>query len=187
MARYEAPENPKRPRRQRSGKFDWTPVIGLLLGLIVTVIAMYFAWQFVSTGLATRQIDYQLPTSTVIQLTAPPSTTPTPTLVGQATPTSIATLTPEPTADLSIAPEIVSVGYYASVSNTGGAGLSLRGGPSTDNASLFLTPEDSIVLVLDGPVEGSGYTWWNVKLDDGTEGWMAAQYLVPSTAPQTGE
>ncbi len=187
MARYEAPQDPKRPRRQRGGKFDWTPLIGLFLGLIVTVIAVYFAWQVAQNLLAAPSIDVELPTPTVIQLTAPPSITPTATQVGQATPTPIATLTPEPTADISVAPEIVSTGFYARVSNTGGAGLSLRGGPSTDNVSLFLTPEDAVVLVVDGPVEGSGYSWWNVQLDDGTEGWMAAQYLIPTEAPQTGE
>ena len=187
MARYEAPQNPKRPRRQRREKFDWTPVIGLLLGLIVTVIGVYFAWQIAQNLLTTPPTDLQLPTPTVIQLTAPPSVTPTATEVNSVTPTSVATLTPQATTDLSVAPEVVSPGYYAQVTNTGGAGLSLRGGPSTDNVSLFLTAEDSIVLVLEGPEEGSGFSWWKVLLDDGTEGWMAAQYLIPAEAPETGE
>ncbi|HFC12537.1 MAG TPA: SH3 domain-containing protein, partial [Anaerolineae bacterium] len=178
MARYEAPPNPKRPRRQRGGKFDWTPLIGLLLGLIVTVVAVYLAWQFAQNLLAAPPIDVALPTPTVIQLTAPPSITPTPTAVGLASPTPIFTLTPQPTVDVSSAPEVVTAGYYAAVANTDGAGLSLRGGPSTDNVSLILVAEESVVLILEGPSESSGYSWWKVQLDDGTEGWMAAQYLV---------
>ncbi len=186
MAKYEAPQNPKRPRRQRSSNFDWTPIIGLFLGLIVTIIASYLAWQFAQRILATPAIDFQMPTPTVIQLTAPPSRTPTAEPVRVVTPTPIISQTPEATTDSSIAPEIVSVGYYAQVSNTGGAGLSLRGGPSTDNVALFLAPEGAIVLILEGPSDGSGFTWWKVLLDDGTEGWMAAQYLVPVAAPDTG-
>lgn len=184
MARYEAPQNPKRPRRQRGGKFDWTPLIGLFFGSVVTVIAVYLAWQLAQNFLASPSINVQLPTLTVIQLTAPPSITPTSTAVGLSSPTPIATLTPQPTADVSSAPEIVTTGYYASVANTDGAGLSLRGGPSTDNVSLILVAEASVVLILEGPTEGSGYSWWKVLLDDGTEGWMAAQFLVPAQAPQ---
>ncbi len=186
MARYQVPENPKRPRRNRNDSFDWVPIVGFLLGLVVTVAAVFFAYQWVTAYLETAPLDVELPDPVVTTLTAPATAAPTGTQ-SLETPTSIPTLTPEPTADLGDLPTVVTVGFYARVTNTDGAGLSVRGGPSTDNQKLVTAAEDSIVLVLEGPTEGSSYTWWKVVLDDGTEGWMAAQFLVPAPAPEGGE
>lgn len=182
VARYEVPPEPQRPRRQRSDRFDWVPVIGLTLGVVVTLVALALAWRLTTQFLARAPLDVILPTPTVIQLTAPPTSAPTAT-PELATPTAIATLTPEPTPDLNLPPDVVTVGFYAQVVNTAGAGLSVRGGPSTDNIKLLTAGEGTVVLVLEGPTEGSGFTWWKVLLDDGTEGWMAAQYLSPAPAP----
>ena len=186
MARYQAPENPKRPRRNRRDSFDWVPLIGFFLGILVTVVAVFFAYQWVTQYLETTPLDVEVPVAAVTTLTAPPTAAPTETQPLE-TSTPIPTLTPEPTADLGDVPEVVTVNYYATVINTGGAGLSVRGGPSTDNIKLVTAQEGSLVLVLEGPTEGSSYTWWKVLLDDGTEGWMAAQFLEPAAAPEGGE
>ena len=186
MARYQVPENPKRPRRNRRDSFDFAPIIGFLLGLIVTAAAIFFAYNWVTGYLETAPLPVDVPEAVVITLTAPATDAPTPTRPLE-TPTTIPTLTPEPTPDFGDVPEVVTVNYYAEVTNTGGAGLSVRGGPSTDNIKLVTAEEGAIVLVLEGPTEGSSYTWWKVLLDDGTEGWMAAQFLVPAPAPEGRE
>lgn len=189
MARYEVPPDPResdlrpqRQRRQRSDQTDYVPLIGLALGLVVTAAAVYIAWQLAANLLRTTPLDVEPLDPTVVVLTAPAELAPTAT-PRLPTPTPLPTLTPEPTPDRSIAPQTVQVGYFAQVANTQGAGLSVRGGPSTDNVKLITAPEGSLVLVIGGPAEGSGFTWWQARLTDGTEGWMAAQFLIPAAAP----
>jgi len=63
--------------------------------------------------------------------------------------------------------------------NTDGVGVVLRGGPSTDNIRVQLIDEGVAFLVIDGPAEGSDLLWWQVRLDDGVEGWVAADFLAP--------
>lgn len=189
MARYETPPDPRdselrasRPRRQRDDRRDWIPLIGLFTGLLVTFAAIFIAWQLVQRALATEPI-YGDPVATVIVLTAPASPTPTP-LPSEATPTP--SPPPGATPDNSLAPDDISVNYYAQVINTGGVGVTVRGGPSTDNVRLLVVQETNVVLVIDGPAEGSGFTWWQVRIDDGTEGWIAADFLAPADKPETG-
>lgn len=190
MAQYQTPPDPReselRPRRkrhQRSDRRDWIPWIGLFFGLLVTVVAIFIAWQLVQRALDIQPLDAE-PIPTVIVLTAPASPTPT-TTPGLTTPTPIATLTPQPATDNSQAPENVTVDYYAAVTNTGGIGVTVRGGPSTDNVRLLVATEGTTALVVAGPSEGSGFTWWQVRLDDGTEGWIASDFLTPADKPET--
>lgn len=83
-------------------------------------------------------------------------------------------------------PDEITVGFYAEVANTDGIGVSLRGGPSTDNSRLLTVPEGTIVLVVDGPHEANSFTWWQVRLDDGTEGWVVSDYVIPAAEPDVG-
>ena len=99
------------------------------------------------------------------------------------TPTIAPTATTAATPDLSVAPPEVSVGYYAEVVNTGGVGVTIRNGPSTSNLPVIVSAEGSILLILEGPTAGGDYEWWRVRLPDGTEGWAASDFLVPSAAP----
>lgn len=64
-------------------------------------------------------------------------------------------------------------GVSATVSGTGGAGLWLRDGPSTDAARITGILEGESVYVLDGP-EGS---WYQVR-HDGQVGWVHGDYLA---------
>jgi hypothetical protein len=77
--------------------------------------------------------------------------------------------------------------------NTGGAGLSLRAGPGTNNARLVVAEADSILPVIGGPNEdeqgetdesGNVYVWWFLRHSDGTEGWGRADFLSPSPPPE---
>lgn len=185
MAQYDVPPDPResqfRPRRQRKYKRDWVPFVGLLLGLVVTIVAAALAWRMVTAFLATEPLPNE-PQLEIVRLTAPASPTPTPTEPLE-TPTPVPTLTPEPPPDVSSAPDVVQIGFYAQVANTDNVGVTVRGGPSTDNVRLLVANEGTVMLVLDGPTEGSGFTWWQVQLDDGTEGWIAAEFLAPADAP----
>jgi uncharacterized protein YraI len=82
------------------------------------------------------------------------------------------------------APAEVAAGYYARVAGTGGVGVTIRGGPSTNNVAVTVAQEGALLFVVSGPEEGSDYFWWQVRLEDGSEGWVAAEFLEPATAPE---
>lgn len=187
MARYQRPEDPRnpenRPRRQRQTSREPIPWLWLGLGLVVTIISLFVAYNF-ATSLLEREplAAAPQPSPEIIRLTAPPSPTPAPT-TQRNTPTPIPTLTPIPTPDVAVAPTEITVGYYARVVNTEGIGVTVRGGPSTDNVRVLVAPEETLMLVIAGPTENDDFVWWQVRLDDGTEGWVAGQFLEPAAAP----
>lgn len=188
MARYQVPPDPrkskeKRPRRLRHDTQEPTPWRYLALGLVVTLVSIVIAMAIVNAFLAREP----LPTSqdpTLVILTAPPSPVPSATAV-LPTPSVIPTFTPIPTPDTAVAPDEVTVGYYATVVNTEGAGVTVRGGPSTSNAILTVANEGLLVMVIDGPEadELNERIWWQIELDDGTQGWAAGDFLAPAAGP----
>ncbi|MCA9971891.1 MAG: SH3 domain-containing protein [Anaerolineales bacterium] len=188
MARYQVPPDPrqsneKRPRRQRGDSREPVPWLWLGLGVIVTIVAIGLALFVASRLLIPPPLNpAALPAPTIIRLTAPPSPTPSAT-PPFATPTTIPTLTPVPTPDVAVAPDEISIGYYAEVVNTDGFGVRLRGGPSTNNVSITVAEEGAIVLVLAGPEADNERFWWQVRMADDTEGWVAGEFLAPAAAP----
>lgn len=117
--------------------------------------------------------------STLQQQAATPTIPPVVTLEPTATP--IPTNTPTPAAPTALEP-----GVYGKVINTEGAGLSVRAGPGTNNARIGIAPESSLVLILDGPRADENlqeFIWWFVRVEDGTEGWVAQDFLEPSLPP----
>lgn len=77
----------------------------------------------------------------------------------------------------------VSVGVPApkivTVANAGGAGLTLRGGPNLGSVSVGALPEGTQMTVIGGPVQATGFTWWNLTGAPGT-GWSAVgEWLAP--------
>ncbi|MCL4869287.1 MAG: SH3 domain-containing protein [Anaerolineae bacterium] len=186
MARYQIPEDPRnpeyRPRRQRQTSREPIPWLWLGLGLLVTIISLFLAYNFATTLLAREPIAAGPSAPEVIRLTAPATAAPSPTVPAN-TPTPIPTLTPIPTPDVAVAPEEITVGYYARVVNTQNIGVTVRGGPSTDNVRVLVAPEGTIMLVIGGPTVNADFTWWQVRLQDGTEGWVAGQFITPAAAP----
>jgi len=192
MARYQRPRDPRDPRTEYQDTGDLVtgteerqkvPWLWFGLGVLATLIGIVIAAVLVGVFLIRQPLTVSLPTPTIIRLTAPPGLNPTATAL-LATATPLPTLTPPATPDLSVAPEAITVGYYAAVTNTENIGVSLRGGPSTDNIRLSLVPENESLLVIGGPEEGSGFIWWQVRQEDGTEGWVAGDFLVPVAAPE---
>lgn len=188
MARYQVPPDPrnsddKRPRRMRHDMQAPTPWRYLLLGLVVAGVSLVIALALANAFLTRAP----LPTSqdpTLIILTAPPSAVPSQTPI-LPTPTVIPTFTPIPTPDTATAPDEVTVGYYATVFNTGGAGVRVRGGPSTSNSILTTANEEELLLVIGGPEVDNlnSVIWWQVELQDGTQGWAAGEFLAPAAGP----
>lgn len=186
MARYELPPDPRErftpARKRRLGvaqSIDWIAIVGLLLGLVITLLAILIAWQAATSFLEREPLDVTPITEpTIVVLTAPPTTQavandepPLPAIV-------VATATPED------AEKAIDVGVYTAVANTEGVGVTVRGGPSTDNVRLLLLDEGDGGLVVGGPQEANGFTWWQLRLDDGTEGWVAADFLETATTPE---
>lgn len=183
MANFDPP--PRRPRRsQRRQPRRPIPWKWLGLGvvaaavLLVVLLAAGNAWLTQAPQPAAVR-----PEPTIIRLTAPPEPTASPTSQ-RPTPSPVPTFTPIPTPDVAVAPEEVTAGYYAEVANTDGLGVTVRGGPSTSNIPVTVAQEGIVLFVVDGPQEGSGFQWWQVRLADGTEGWVAADFLIPAAAPQ---
>ncbi len=160
------------------------PWFWLLLGTAVTIVGCLATWSVVSSWLLEPPLEPAYPGQpTMIILTAPASPTliPTSSIVP---PTPIPTFTPIPTPDTAVAPEQLLAGYYATVANTDGLGLTVRGGPSTKNIVVTVAEEGTTVVILDGPTEADNFVWWQLRLENGLEGWAVADFLEPAAEPQ---
>lgn len=153
------------------------------MGLLFTVVACFAGLLFLNNLLSqTESPSGEPPEATIIILTAPPSPT-IDAVSSSLPPTPMPTFTPIPTPDAAVAPPEITAGFYAVVANTDGLGVTVRGGPSTRNVALLIADEGTILLILDGTEEGDGFNWWQIQLADGTEGWVAEDFLEPSAAP----
>ena len=160
-----------------------TPWLWLGLGTLVTIVGLIAVLGALVAFLARPPAETAAEAApTIIRLTAPPVPTAT-VAVFVAPPTAAPTATPVPTPDVSVAPPEVTAGYYATVVETGGVGVTVRNGPSTSNVLVTVAGENSSVLVIEGPTPGGAYQWWRVRLPDGTEGWVAGDFLAPAAAP----
>jgi len=115
---------------------------------------------------------------------APPKATATP--VRSATPWPTVTVmvvtaptqSPAPAATATVAnPTEIAVGARVQVTGTGGSKLRIRQNPGTDTVVVKLVPDGSLFVVVGGPQESGGYTWWKVDDQAGTVGWAASTYL----------
>ncbi|MEO6456900.1 MAG: SH3 domain-containing protein [Chloroflexia bacterium] len=116
------------------------------------------------------------PTATV---TSPP---PSPTGFGGPTPTSPLA----PTAGVVVPSDVIAINGWVQVAGAA-TGLTVRAEPSTSGARLGVMPEGTKAHVIDGPETANGFTWWKVdrfsKTNPELEGWAAATFLKPTTAP----
>ena len=125
------------------------------------------------------------PTQEVAQQATPGGTAPTPTIPPVVTLEPTATVPPSPTPVPTI-PAALAIDVYAKVVGTEGAGVSMRGGPGTNNGRVDVAEEGSIVFLLDGPRADENqqdFIWWYVRKEDGIEGWTVEAFLEPSLPP----
>jgi hypothetical protein len=62
----------------------------------------------------------------------------------------------------------------------------MRAGPGTNNSRLTVAPEESVVVILDGPRADENqqdFVWWYVRDEDGNEGWVVQEFLEPTLPP----
>ncbi len=129
---------------------------------IVAVVIIGSVWFFVTRPPA----DPQGPRPTAVLWTATPTLTPTP----------LPTPTPNP-----IPPGQLGRGARAQVIGTGSAGLSLRENAGTGAERIEVAADGEVFLIVAGPEEADGYTWWLLRDEEAPqrEGWAAAAYLTP--------
>lgn len=161
-----------------------SPILWLLSGILFTLLAGIIGL-FIFTSTLNQPPDGAeaiagLPT--IIRITAPATAIPTETPI-IPTPTSIPTLTPSPTPDRLIAPEIMTGGFFAQVTNTEGVGVNFRSGTGRQNEIIDVLDEGTIALVIEGPVNDDGFIWWRIELEDGTRGWLVDQFVIPAGQP----
>lgn len=159
----------QRPEQRRLKNFinPVTLITGLILlaGMVLVGLAVLFLGRDLEsiTGATPEVTKIAAPTLTPVS-TAQPST-PTPTA------TSIFFL-----------PEgVIGVGAYVQVTGTGGAGLRMRAEPGLAGEVNFTALDAEVFLVIDGPVEADGYTWWLLEApyDASRSGWSAGDFLTP--------
>lgn len=90
-----------------------------------------------------------------------------------------ATVTPAPALPAEL-PTQPTTGAQFRVFNTGAEGLFLRPDPSTGNQPLTTVPDGSIVTVIGEDFVGLDRVWKHVRAPDGTEGWVASDWLQPA-------
>jgi hypothetical protein len=74
----------------------------------------------------------------------------------------------------------IEVGDYVQVNGTGGDGLRLHINPGVSGDVHYIAIEAEVLLVMDGPQEADGYTWWLLQdpYDANATGWGVANYLA---------
>lgn len=148
----------------------WNPItlltsLILIAGLVLVAMAVIF--------LARNPMPSAAATP-VITIIPAPTLTPTP-----IPPTSVSS--PTPTTIFFLPEGVIGVGAYVKVSGTDGAGLRMRSDPGLGSQINFTALDSEVFLVIDGPVEADGYTWWHLEApyDQTRNGWSAGDFLTP--------
>lgn len=151
-----------RRRLRRTGSLDEPPprrIPSILLILLVVVLGG--VGLVMLPGRNTSSSETPEATSASRRLSASEAPVPTRTL---------ATATPS-LPDPSPVPSLY-VGGAALIVNVGQSPLRARSEPGTGQPVQARFPENSEVLIVEGPVEADGYTWWRVE-GNGSSGWSA--------------
>lgn len=87
---------------------------------------------------------------------------------------------PTPTSIFFLPEGMIGVGAYVQVAGTQGVGLRMRAEPGLGGAVNFTALDAEAFLVIDGPVEADGYTWWHLEApyDQTRNGWSASDFLT---------
>jgi Bacterial SH3 domain len=98
--------------------------------------------------------------------------------IGQALPEL-----PSPTPPISATTQLDASGAGGGaqfrVLNTGSEGLFLRPEPNSDNAPIKTLPDGAIVTIIGDDSVGVDHVWKHVRDPEGTEGWVAADFVAP--------
>jgi hypothetical protein len=67
---------------------------------------------------------------------------------------------------------ILTVNSVAIISTTEGDRLNMRSEPSVSASIVARLENGTQVVLLDGPIAGDGFTWWQVRINTGLTGWV---------------
>jgi hypothetical protein len=67
---------------------------------------------------------------------------------------------------------ILTVNSVAIISTTEGDRLNMRSQPALAGSIVARLENGTQVVLLDGPIAGDGFTWWQVRLNTGLTGWV---------------
>ncbi|HPL28763.1 MAG TPA: SH3 domain-containing protein [Anaerolineae bacterium] len=111
--------------------------------------------------------------------TATSQAAPSVTLASIEKPTNTAQPTdvPLPTAAPTAMPTAIGLGVRVEVTGTGAQQLSVRSAAGTSATRLKFVPDGTKFVVVGGPEDANGYTWWKVDDQAGTVGWVAGKFL----------
>ncbi len=76
-------------------------------------------------------------------------------------------------------PTPVSDRTEAVIANTDGLGVNVRDAPSLSGGIVTQLNEGTRVILLDEIREGDGLSWQAIEIQDGRQGWVASQFLIP--------
>jgi len=144
--------------------------LGSLLGVgLLLLIILAFQWMRPEH----RPVETVPAALTVILL-------PTATLVPPTPVIPIATSAPTP-----LPPGVLGIGAHVQVVGTGGDGLRLRSGAGLGQEQRFLGLDGEVFLVIDGPQEVDGYTWYylSAPYDEARKGWAVTEFLEVVESP----
>lgn len=174
-------DSPKGPRQRAQEvlskliqMFRQSPAWQMVLAVALIVVALIGLCRL--SGLADQLRPLAMPTVTPAQVA---------TRAPQVSATATRTLLPTPSASPTVTETPVPVilpGGRAVVAGTGAEQLRMRAGPGLTQDMVATLSDGTGVNVLEGPESADGYKWWKVQTEDGQQGWVAGDWLVP-TAP----
>ncbi len=171
-------DSPKGPRQKAEEAlsnwlrtFRQSPAWQMVLAVALIVVALIGLCRI--SGLADQLRPLPMPTITPAQMA---------TRAPQVAATATRTLLPTPSASPTVTETPVPVilpGGRAVVAGTGAEQLRMRAGPGLTQEMVATLADGARLSVLDGPESADGYTWWKVQTEDGQQGWVAGNWLVP--------
>jgi hypothetical protein len=178
---WESPEKKPKPQAKRRLVLPtWALLAALVALVIILCVGLILVVRAIRGGGA-QEVPTALPAGATAAV-EPSATFP---LVGAPT----AILTPTATAELPglateapTQPTGIVIGSKVVVQGTR-IGLNVRAEPSTGAKRVGGAKDGDVLVVLDGPQEAGGLTWWKVRTLDGKEGWAAGKYLVLKPNP----
>jgi len=181
----------RRPSRGGSDQELWPKWMWVAAPVLVIVVVGGLWWAiFYPSNEAASTVT---PTPTLHTIHGQPTQAPTtqgttgallPTPTQNLLPTPIPTLAaPQPTAAPTAEPTAaasagLAIGDSAKVTGVGGGGLNMRSGAGTGHARVKTLRDGAILKVIGGSKEANGYTWWEVRDEAGTTGWVASEWLA---------
>ncbi len=179
----------KGPNRARSSQEGWPKWMYFAVPALVIFVVVGLWWALFYPPSDAAQNGVSTPTRPVGVAQPTQSPTEQPTLEAVAPPaTTLPTLPPPTPVDVAAEPaedaEVqeaplapLTIGDMATVCCTDGHGLRMRSGAGTGHPVVKMLTEDKVVEVVGGPQEATGFTWWQVRDEVGTSGWVASEFL----------